>query len=340
MATPNPTRGTRSRISSPFAPVPSIESPVSATDKPKTMLQNWVASAANAKVQDGEKMSWQEPALAPQRASFAEAGHVRHSIVQNMMPLGVGPPAKVLKALAKGESERAKSLVNSTISTPEPAGETDTPEVVPEDTAPEPVEEEDPVEEDTVMATEAVIPEASIEPDVEESSQQAAPTPPPQEPETIEEDIKASRTATEQPATVQNNEVRLSIEPQSSAQSVIAAEHSSPAAQALPPSKPPRYPRWISETPEPALGPDGLAIINLAFTDKIVESAVQEALDRQRWPTAYALRVLWDVLRTDPNMVRMFDAVYNGWHNPEQMSTFQSIVRSKKREGRKDRQAE
>lgn len=80
--------------------------------------------------------------------------------------------------------------------------------------------------------------------------------------------------------------------------------------------------------------------INLEKTDKVVEDAVQEAVDRQRWPTAYALRTLYDDHRSNARIVRLIEAVYEQRADEEQMKEFRTLMRYKKREGKKDRQAE
>jgi hypothetical protein len=91
---------------------------------------------------------------------------------------------------------------------------------------------------------------------------------------------------------------------------------------------------------QPALGPDGLPIINFDLTDKVVEAAVQEALDFQRWPTAYALRTLYDDHRTNPRIVRLIEAIYNSRATEENKIEFRSIMKHKKKEGKKDRTGE
>lgn len=335
-------RPTRSRVSSPMAPAPLIEDADVAADKsekPRTMMQNWVAGAATSSVsvhgaRGLPKSSWTEPALAAPRASFQEAGHFRHSIVQNMMPLGVGPPAKVLKALAKGDSERAKSLVNSVVSTPEPAQETATPEEAPEGAPEEAEVPEESVdsaplaEEERVPSAEIVNPVASVEADdADPPPQQASPSSPPppsDKPENTDEHMESLSRVSDGPHRAW---VDALSSPNAASQERVEQPDEAHAT---------RYPRYLSETPEPALGPDGLAITNLALTDRVIEVAVQEALDDKRWPTAYALRLLWDEHRTDPDMVRMFDAVYYGWHTKEQVTKFQKMMREKKKEGRKD----
>ncbi|KAK0099515.1 hypothetical protein ONS96_008353 [Cadophora gregata f. sp. sojae] len=288
-------RPTRSRISSPFVPAPSIDSSEPATDapadKPKTFMQRWV-----------------EPAPALPRPSYAEAGHERHGVVLNMMPLGVGPSAKVLKALANVEKPK-KSI--SSVSTPEVA-------------TPEP----GPAEEIAEIAEE-------VAETIETPRQESIPK------QTIEEEDEVMPKTPKSPSSARKSVSRPSVGPQSAGQSVFALQQS--PMDALMSERPQsRYLRYPSDsaTPEPALGPDGLPIINMDFTDRVVEYAVNEALDRHKWPTAYALRTVYDDGRTDPRMVRIFDAVYNGWSTLDQMDEFQDKIRRKKREGKRDRTAE
>ena len=289
-------RPTRSRISSPAVPAPSIETSEPATDtpndKPKTFLQRWV-----------------EPAPAAPRPSYAEAGHERHGVVLNMMPLGVGPSAKVLKALASVEKPK-KSI--SSVSTPEVA----TPE-------PAPAEEIAEIAEEVAETIETP------------PRQQSVPK------QTIEEEEEEVLPKTPMSSGSGRKSVsRPSVGPQSAGQSVFALR--SPLAAFTQEPTQSRYLRYPSDsaTPEPALGPDGLAVINMEFTDRVVEYAVNEALDRHKWPTAYALRTLYDEGRTSPRMVRIFDAVYNGWSTLDQMDEFQTKMRRKKKEGKKGRTAE
>lgn len=90
----------------------------------------------------------------------------------------------------------------------------------------------------------------------------------------------------------------------------------------------------------PVLGPDGLPFINLTVTDRIVEVAVNDALDDRRWPTAYALRTLYDDIRGNISTVRLFDAVYHQRASDEENREFNRLISKKKREGKKDRTAE
>jgi hypothetical protein len=92
--------------------------------------------------------------------------------------------------------------------------------------------------------------------------------------------------------------------------------------------------------PPTQFGPNGEYRIDLDMTDRVVEMAVQEALDNQRWPTAYALRTLYDDHRMNPRMVRLIDTIYNGRADENQLKEFQGVMKHKKKEGKKDRTGE
>jgi hypothetical protein len=79
--------------------------------------------------------------------------------------------------------------------------------------------------------------------------------------------------------------------------------------------------------------------INLALTDRVVEAAVAHALDERRWPTAYALRTIYDDHRLNPRMVRLIDAIYNDRADEEERKQFMAVLSHKKKEGQKDRTA-
>lgn len=101
---------------------------------------------------------------------------------------------------------------------------------------------------------------------------------------------------------------------------------------------PPAIPSFV-HLPQQFL-PNGDSMININFTDKVVEAAVQEALDNSRWPTAYALRTLYDDQRGNERMVRLIDAIYSRRADETQIQEFKNVMRHKKKEGKKDRTGE
>lgn len=304
MSAPKPRSTRGSRVSSPFVSAPeaaksAAENGADQGDKKQTLMTRWT-----------------EPQLAPARPSFVEAGHVRHSSVMGMNPLGTLPSAKLLKALAKPDGEgrgtpMTKSASNNSASTP---GIT-----TPEPPSNPPRERSTSVAdkpEDTVEVEEAAV-DTEME-DVVETESDAAPKTP------------------LQPMSGRKSFSRPSVPPQSAGLNVFALGSPMPSVAPLEePRSVPGYRRELSYTPEPTLGPDGLPIINLRMTDNVVETAVNNALDDKKWPTAYALRTIYDEHRTNPRMVRIFEAVYNDWATEEQHVEFHHLMRQKKREGKK-----
>ncbi|RDA92368.1 hypothetical protein CP533_4409 [Ophiocordyceps camponoti-saundersi (nom. inval.)] len=74
------------------------------------------------------------------------------------------------------------------------------------------------------------------------------------------------------------------------------------------------------------------------FTDKVVEAAVDEALRHYRYPTAWALRTLYDERCEDADFVAMVDDVFRQTADAETRNRFGRLVEAKKREGKRDNQ--
>ncbi|RSM10273.1 hypothetical protein CEP52_003667 [Fusarium oligoseptatum] len=74
------------------------------------------------------------------------------------------------------------------------------------------------------------------------------------------------------------------------------------------------------------------------FIDKVVEAAVDEALKHYRYPTAWALRTLYDEKSGDPRFVAMIEDVFNQTADEDTMRNFSKQMEEKKREGKKDNQ--
>jgi hypothetical protein len=250
---------------------------------------------------------WVEPPLPTPRPSFADAGIQRHGVVQNMAPLGTHPTPKVIKMAMRpeevlfGRRESSRKPEPSAVSTPSESVMTPEPPTNP------------------TRARSASI-------------------------QTITEAESAPQTP-QQPPSARKSVSRQSIGPQNNGQGVFQLQQSPiPVAANIPrptPPTPQTAPQaQMAGTPGPTLGADGLPLTNLDKTDRVVEEAVQEAVDRQRWPTAYALRTLYDDHRTNPRIVRLIEAIYNGRASEAQYGEFKSIMRQKKKEGKKDRTGE
>ncbi|KAH7329186.1 hypothetical protein B0I35DRAFT_38276 [Stachybotrys elegans] len=69
---------------------------------------------------------------------------------------------------------------------------------------------------------------------------------------------------------------------------------------------------------------------------KVVESAVDEALRHYRYPTAWALRTLYDEKSDDADFVAMLEDVFNQTASADTMREFCRQIEAKKREGKRD----
>ena len=336
-----PPHRTRSRYNSPFGP----GSPVHG-DRP---ISKMTASETNA---DGEKPKmlleqWTEPALAPPRPSFVEAGIERHGVLQNMSALGALPTAKVIKAAATAGDTGVRGAAGkkSTPSASTPGESNPNANVTPEPTAPpsRPASSHDIAEEAPatasmpVDATEPIVAPRSL------STTMSVPTPPPAPaPLSIitTPTFLAAQVPQALPQTPQQMSPRRYVPPttamqQKMGQSVFALSR---------PAQPVAYPVALPVTPVmhqmPRFQQSIGDMISPEFTDKIVEAAVNQAIDQEKWPTAYALRTLYDDQRKNPRMVQLINRVFTSRADADEIDQFKRVMKHKKQEGRKDGLAE
>jgi hypothetical protein len=78
--------------------------------------------------------------------------------------------------------------------------------------------------------------------------------------------------------------------------------------------------------------------VDKEFVDKVVETAVDEALKHYRYPTAWALRTLYDEKSGDPGFVAMVEDVFSQSASTDALDEFSRQMEEKKREGKKDNQ--
>ncbi|CAK7227992.1 hypothetical protein SBRCBS47491_006753 [Sporothrix bragantina] len=76
--------------------------------------------------------------------------------------------------------------------------------------------------------------------------------------------------------------------------------------------------------------------VNREVTDKVVDLAVEEALRHNRYPTAWALRTLYDEQAEDQGFLTMVEDVFQQTAGRETLDTFVRMVHEKKKEGKKD----
>jgi hypothetical protein len=75
------------------------------------------------------------------------------------------------------------------------------------------------------------------------------------------------------------------------------------------------------------------------FVDKVVEAAVDEALTHYRYPTAWALRTLYDENSSNQEFLTMVQKVFLQTANADELEEFARLVQAKKKEGKKDNKA-
>ncbi|KAG6120995.1 hypothetical protein E4U13_005589 [Claviceps humidiphila] len=75
------------------------------------------------------------------------------------------------------------------------------------------------------------------------------------------------------------------------------------------------------------------------LTARIVDAAVGEALKHYRYPTAWALRTLYDEKHGDTNFVSMIEDVFSQTADKETIEEFFRMMEQRKREGKKDKRA-
>jgi hypothetical protein len=73
--------------------------------------------------------------------------------------------------------------------------------------------------------------------------------------------------------------------------------------------------------------------------DKVVEAAVAEAVSHYRYPTAWALRTLYDENSSNPEFLTMIETVYLQTANADTLEEFCRLLYEKKKEGKKANKA-
>lgn len=345
-------RPTRSRVSTPNVSTPKDSSKESA-EKNGTMKSK----------RGPQEGGWQEPPIPPPKPSFADAGMERHGVVANMAPLGTYPTAKIMKALMKGDqydgSGRARRRETSVASTP--AESLNTPTRTPEPT--HTPEQSQPLEslELSQMAEPVDMPKET-DGGFRRSNRRSASA-------RVEEG--KPRSATPQALSVASVDTRMSLPAQSplTTNGFHSSSNSRPVSEANVSSQgfvpitegkgaigpqPSPLPYVIGNSlnhqpqvatpvlplPLPPIGPDGEFMVDLALTERVLEYACQHALDDGKYPTAYALRTMYDDLKNHNPSVRMMEALYGGFATPGQRKEFLTQIETRKRGGKKDRTAE
>ncbi|KAL1871874.1 hypothetical protein VTK73DRAFT_1842 [Phialemonium thermophilum] len=307
------TRATRSRFSSPQVQTQTNGSAAASSSK-----------SASADGQNGQKsfmQRWLEPPVQV-KASYQDAGLVRRGVVEGMAPLGTMPKVGIFRKIATPTETHhatptrkiilkrpaAAAAAAPSTPTPAPAGN-----VAEDDTEEE--EEED--EEDELVAADedesrAVVDEGDVFSRRSLTSRDA------------DEDWAPGKARAsgykQQQHSARRSLPRTSISGPATGSAGFRAQHGA-AAQS-----------GASQATEGAR--DVKELQDLA--DRVVEFAVEEALRHFRYPTAWALRTLYDENYGNAEFLTMLQEVYSQRASAETLAEFVRLMHDKKREGKKD----
>lgn len=295
------TRSTRSRYSSPSQAATRATAADGLVDPPVSRPSG-LGSATQG--QKSFMQRWLEPPVS-NKASFQDAGLMRHGVVENMAPLGTLPKASMFKKATGGGAGGGG-------------------ERVPEHTPIRRIIVKRPTTtQNTPAATTAASPVARQQSEEEAGKSTPAPTGRSASSSKDADDDWEPQAAASGPKLARKSISRTST----------GRRGSLPSSQ-QPQKQEPRTPdRERKATPKmtPARMPE-----NKAAVDAVVEAAVDQALAYYRYPTAWALRTLYDDNEANPEIISLFESVFNQTADAEALKTFYTLIREKKREGKRD----
>ncbi|VUC22041.1 unnamed protein product [Clonostachys rosea] len=285
---------------------------------------------------------WLEPSL-QNKPSFEEAGLMRHGVLETMAPLGTLPKPK-----KGGQDSVSASAVRKIILRPSGAGSAG--KAATNDGASSPLSTTAAVADlptstaNTAASTTATTP----------SSKSPSPIldPPASAPATVTLEPASKTTG---PLSTSRKQARKSLSLQKEELDDDDYEPRKPhrkqsTISSLPPKKgrPPLSARRSSHSQPSAPQSPVKGRLKMQqsiepggneFAEKVVEAAVQEALDHHRYPTAWALKKLYEENAGDAAFVTMVEDVFTQTADENTLQDFSSRVKKKKREGNKDKQA-
>jgi hypothetical protein len=312
------TRATRSRFSS-----PAIAGGNGATDPSSRAPSSGTGGPNGTNGLDGQKQTllqrWLEPPVQV-KASFLDAGLVRQGVFENMAPLGTLPKVGLFKKTA-----------------PPPAA-------APEHT---PVRR-------IIVKQKSVLPSTPV---------LAPPPPPPPAPE--EDETEADETEEEddgktedqndgtlggkgrdEAADKEDHGARATSALRRARRSVTAGETDdeewAPGTSAQKPRTRPSVSRASTaqlQQPAAASIAGSRPVTQKEFIDKVVEAAVGEALTHFRYPTAWALRTLYDENSSNQEFLDMIQKVFLQTANADELEDFARRIQTRKTQGKKHNQA-
>ena len=308
------TRSTRSRYSS-----PAITPGQSGSGSGESVKAH--GSASNTTGVDAQKsfmQRWLEPPVQI-KASYQDDGLVRHGVVENMAPLGTMPKVGLFKktaplaaaiAPATEQVKPTKIIVIKRAPVPAPSTPTPAPPVAAAPAAPEEDETEEEEGEDLVGSD-------GEDYDGEGTPVHAAGSSRRSLPSRAGDSSRDEEWGTGKPSPSYNSVSRRSA----SRASIGTGQYGSGSFPPLPQSTQ-NTTAGFSESRE--------------LCDKVVEASVDQALHHFRYPTAWALRTLYDENFDNPQFIAMIEKVFNQTADAETLAEFTRIMHERKTEGQKD----
>ncbi|KAH7038133.1 uncharacterized protein B0I36DRAFT_75884 [Microdochium trichocladiopsis] len=307
-------KSTRSRYSSPSA---GTQNRSSVTKEQRNFMRSWL-----------------EPPV-QNKPSFQDAGLMRSGVLENMAPLGTLPKANALKKTTTSKTTR---------SSPSPADEDFT-------SAPAPTVRKTtfkvmPYSQTVALATieaSSATPSRSpsvpaLDMEVQQSRSQSPLSRPSHLPLVIDdgadEDYVPKKTKKPRRSTAKKLGKAASEETPGVAESTAepttttrrqSARHKTRRQSSPTPPQPATF-RAPSSTRDREPEDKEMA-------DKVVELAVEEALDFHRYPTAFAIRLLYDDYQNDPHFVAMIEDIAHQRADIETLQEFTRLVKEKKKDG-------
>ncbi|RYP77960.1 hypothetical protein DL771_000819 [Monosporascus sp. 5C6A] len=276
---------------------------------------------------------WLEPPV-QNKASYQEAGLVKAGVVENMAPLGTLPKPAIAKKSAlpgpeHGNGAAPPAVKRIVLKKPLSAAAAPVPVVAAaaEESTPPPhisgaFPEVD--DSDAIMLSPSSRPFLSLPVMDDGEDEDYVPN----------KSSKAGRTSlTTKDKNPSHSPSNMNID----ANSTTTRRQSSRRKSARPSPPPPASP--VEAVPSPFHAPP--SILNRQpqdkdLADKVVEFAVEEALAHYRYPTAWALRLLYDENSNDPQFVSMIEDIYHQKADRETLREFNRLISEKKRDGKKE----
>ncbi|KAI0869797.1 hypothetical protein GGS24DRAFT_493468 [Hypoxylon argillaceum] len=291
---------------------------------------------------------WLEPPV-QNKPSYQEAGLIRGGVVENMAPLGTMPKAAMLKktpvcaeSSPPVSASTVKRIVLKKPFSPTPVGA-----AVPAATTPSATATPSDIARISRSGSAGMMEDTAADASLSPRSHLALPV-------RIVDDMddddyvpkkSKARRNTQNASRANHSPAAGTLHPRRQSHRHHRSTHSSPAPPVLDPTPDPT-PTPAPTSPTSPVSPthsEAQPFQQLARepddkeqADKVVELAVEEALRHFRYPTAWALRLLYDENSGDPHFVSMIEDVYYQRATPKTIRKFRRLISEKKKEGKQD----